>query len=167
MQFLPDEFETPSDMFEAVYPDVAAAPECLLVLGVGELDAEESVEFGPSKDYSLTASVSSSADSETAAAYLESIKEAGTCADDPKITFQGDELPVEINTDSATLDGADENFTIELAGDVSGDPISIIGTVALAGNEVLLLAGWDPASNEANVPLAAGMFLTKLDAARN
>lgn len=147
---------------------MAAAPECLLVLGVGELDAEESVEFGPSKDYSLTASVSSSADSETAAAYFESIKEAaGTCADDPKITFQGDELPVEINTDSATLDGADENFTIELAGDVSGDPISIIGTVALAGNEVLLLAGWDPASNEANVPLAAGMFLTKLDAARN
>lgn len=62
------------------------------------------------------------------------------------------------------LEGTNENFQIEFTGEVSGEPVNVKGQVSLASNEVLLLTGWVPASNEAFVPHAASMFLIKLEA---
>jgi hypothetical protein len=60
------------------------------------------------------------------------------------------------------LTGTDEAIGWDVTGTVGGQSFTLVGITARVGGNVLALVGWDPATNTANVPLAAQMFVDEL-----
>lgn len=161
IQFNPSAYETTAAMFAGVYPDVTAAADCLAVLGVGTVDNAATTSFGPSTDRTLTVLISSFGSG--ASAYFDGLsRSAQACAAAPQIVFQGTPLDVDVTFTEISATA----FEVALSGTVGSNPISVIGQVEIAGEDVVALAGWDPATNRANVPLALGMFVDAVVAAR-
>lgn len=161
IQFDPSAFATTEEMFASIYPGVTVAPACLEVLGIGKGDTTANVAFGPSIDRSLTAHVSSFA---TVADdfFTQLSASADACIADPQVTFQGQ--PVEATVERSEIHPT--AFALELSASIMGSQVSVIGNVEQFQENVVMLAGWDPATNKQNVPRATGMIVEELSTAR-
>ena len=169
IQFIPDQYDTPADMFASVYPGVTTTSPCLNVLGVGDLALDgATTEFGTSNDRTLTAVITSASSKEAADGHMATLSDlADQCIADPQITFNGAPLPVEFVREDDPVSGADDSFTIQMSGDVSGAPVAVLGSVAQYGQDIVLVAGWDPASQAANVPMATDFFARQIEGTRS
>ena len=73
---------------------------------------------------------------------------------------------VQVAQQTVTVAGADEAVQLTMSGTILNQPFSVIGIVSRGGGDVVLLAGWDPATNATNVPLASRVMLEALQKAR-
>ncbi|MGB4135206.1 MAG: hypothetical protein WA971_01495, partial [Microbacterium sp.] len=165
-----DEYDTTQAMFESVYPMVTVGAACKALFGVGFETAPVleggTTEFGTSNDRSLTAVVASAAD-ETAATSLYTMLEAAVaeCVKDPKVTFQGDPVEATVEQTASNATGVDAADGVRLTATISGVTTHVVGEFARTGNDVIAVVGWDPATNDANVPTATQMFVDRVSAA--
>lgn len=156
-QFDPTAFASGEAMFASIYPGISAAPACLTALGITPLSDTANTVFGPSIDRTLTAQVSSFASGADEA--FESLSNsADECASDPQVTYQGQPLDVTVERtgDKPTA------FQTSLTGTMQGQPVSVRGYTVLVEQNIITMAGWDPGTNEQNVPLATAYFTEKL-----
>jgi hypothetical protein len=75
---------------------------------------------------------------------------------------QGMEVQTTVAQGDVALTGTDEAIGWDVTGTVGGQSFTLVGITARVGGNVLALVGWDPATNTANVPLAAQMFVDEL-----
>lgn len=160
--FVPDAFSSPEEMVESIYPDVSVSPDCFAVLGVGAIDPEANVVFGPSIDRSLTVQISSF----TAPAvdyYATMSDHADACIADPQLVFAGNSVDATVEREDLY---DDKSFVLTLTASISGSEVSVIARVEKLEENVVSVVGWDPYTNEANVPRATGMLIEKMSDAR-
>ena len=165
-QFDPEAFDTTEAMLASIYPGVTASPACLAVLGVSTTtgtspNSSANVVFGPSIDRSMTAQISSfEADADEYFSRLS--KSADECIADPQVTFQGQAVDVTVQRSEIHQTA----FSLQLAGQIMGNQVSVVGIVEQFDASVVAVAGWDPRSSSQTVPAATGMFVEKLSEAR-
>lgn len=159
--FDPEAFDTPEEMVDSIYPGVSAAPDCLAVFGIGAEDPEANIAFGPSIDRTLTAQVSSFA--APADAHYETMSDhADACVGDPQLRFDG--TSVDATVERQDID--DTSFELTVTATIQGSEVSVIANVEQVEQNVVSVVGWDPQTNEENVPAATSMLVEGVSAAR-
>lgn len=169
IQFIPGQYSDTGEMLDSIYPGLVAADlSCLSPFGAGwegQPDlVDVPIEFGTSNDRSMTAVVSSTGSSETAAALVDQADQAlADCADRSGLfTLQGAPVETSIEKTEATVSGTDDAVAWRVSGTVAGAPFSLVGITAHVGGNAVALVGWDPATNESYVPRATQMFVDAL-----
>lgn len=169
VMFVPDEFETTADLLDSVYPGLTVSDRaCLAPFGADWESAVSadggSIEFGTSKDRSMTAALVSAADSATSTELLAQAEDALTrCATgDDLFALNGTPVTTTVEPIDLTLDEADESLEWQVSGDVGGAPFTLVGATVRVGDDVLAVVGWDPSTNSDYVPLAAQAFMDEL-----
>ncbi|WP_162785787.1 hypothetical protein [Microbacterium sorbitolivorans] len=138
---------------------------CLALLGVDfESSAEVqegTLQFGTSVDRTLTAVVASLPDADKAS-YVRGMLDPyafEVCTDDPALTYDGEPVDAQVTVGESDVTGADEADSVRLDATIDDSAVSVIGQVAQVDNNLILVVGWDPSTNERNSPLATQMFI--------
>lgn len=168
VQFVPGEYASTGELIDSIYPGLTASdPSCLTPFGVG-WDADPalsaaSLEFGTSNDRSMTTVVSSTGDVDVASGLLTEANDALVrCAGASIFTMQGQPVQTTVEQFTPTITGTDETLGWRVNGDVGGMAFTLVGLTARVGGNVVALVGWDPSTNEKNVPLATQMIVDEL-----
>ncbi|GMA28072.1 hypothetical protein [Arenivirga flava] len=169
IRFVPGEYGTTGELLDSIYPGLMTDDvTCLAPFGAGwEQGAENAdapVAFGTSDDRSMTAVLVSTGDESTAGDLLAQATEAlDRCAESENLfTLMGMPVSTQLSSADPEVSGTDETVGWRVTGDVGGAPFTLVGTTVRVGGDVLALVGWDPATNEANVPLATQAFVDGL-----
>jgi hypothetical protein len=169
LQFVPDQYADTTELLDSVYPGLTTSDvTCLTPFGVGwDSDAalaDASLEYGTSKDRSMTAVISSTGSADVASGLVaDSVDALERCATGTDLfQMQGMAVQTEVEQIDAGLTGTDEAVAFRVSGDVGGTPFTLNGMTVRVGGNVLALVGWDPATSETYVPMATQMFVDKL-----
>ncbi len=179
--FTPDAYSSTEEMISDIYPGVTVSPACDALLGVGIENLADpsntqdfadsikngSVEFGASIDRSLTAVVASFSEDDASDIVAQIMDQAAqVCVQDPGVTYAGTPIDATVELIDQEVAGADTVQGLRLTATVQGVQATVVGLYARAGSDLVTVVGWDPQTNEQNVPLAAKLFVEKLAAAR-
>ncbi len=169
VQFVPGEYGTTGELLDSIYPGLTTDDvTCLAPFGAGWEQGAESADapiaFGTSNDRSMTAVLVSTGDEATAGDLLAQATEAlDRCAESENLfTLMGMPVSTQLSSADPEVSGTDETVGWRVTGEVGGAPFTLVGTTVRVGGDVLALVGWDPATNEANVPLATQAFVDGL-----
>lgn len=167
LQFIPDQYADSGELLDSIYPGLTTSdPTCLTPFGVGwdSMLPEATLEFGTSGDRSMTAVVGSVGDADLASDLVsESTDALARCAQGTGLfLMQGQAVQTQVEPFDAELTGADESVAFRVTGDVGGFAFALVGITARVGGNVVALVGWDPFTNESNVPTASQMFVDDL-----